>query len=42
MNTLQYPKEALRKKLVVAGIPESEHSIGSLAAKMPDFEGAGT
>src|SRR5665213_228738 len=38
MNTLQYPKEALRNKLVVAGIPESEHSIDSLAAKMPDFE----
>ena len=38
MNTLQYPNEALRKKLVIAGIPESEHSIDSLAAKMPDFE----
>ncbi len=38
MNTLQYPKEALRNKLVVAGIPESEHCIDSLAAKMPDFE----
>ena len=35
---LQYPNEALRKKLVIAGIPESEHSIDSLAAKMPDFE----
>ena len=38
MNTLRHPNEALRKKLVVAGIPESEHSIASLAAKMPDFE----
>jgi hypothetical protein len=38
VNTLQYPNEALRKKLVIAGIPESEHSIDSLAAKMPDFE----
>ncbi len=38
MNTLQYPNEALRKKLVIAGIPESEHSMDSLAAKMPDFE----
>jgi hypothetical protein len=35
---LQYPNEALRKKLVIAGIPESEHSIDSLAAKIPDFE----
>jgi len=39
VNTLQYPNEALRKKLVVAGIPESEHSREALAAKMPDFEG---
>ena len=38
MNTSRHPNEALRKKLVVAGIPESEHSIASLAAKMPDFE----
>jgi hypothetical protein len=35
---LRQPNEALRKKLAVAGIPESEHSIASLAAKMPDFE----
>lgn len=33
-----YPNQLLRKKLVVAGIPESEHSLESLAAKMPtDF-----
>lgn len=38
MNALQYPNEALRKKLVIAGIPASEHSIDSLTAKMPDFE----
>jgi len=38
MNKLQYPNEALRKKLVIGGIPESEHSIDALAAKMPDFE----
>ena len=38
MNTFQYPNEALRKKLVVAGIPEAEHGMKSLAAKMPDFE----
>lgn len=38
MNTFQYPNEALRKKLVVAGIPEAEHGMESLAAKMPDFE----
>ena len=35
MKTSQYPTESLRKKLVVAGIPESEHSVVSLAAKMP-------
>jgi len=35
VKTLQYPTESLRKKLVVAGIPESEHSVVSLAAKMP-------
>ena len=38
LETLQYPNEALRKKLVVAGIPEAEHSMESLAAKMPDFD----
>jgi hypothetical protein len=32
-----YPNEQLRKKLVVAGIPESEHTVEALAAKMPDF-----
>ena len=37
MNTSQYPNERLRKKLVVAGIPESEHSVESLLAKMPDL-----
>lgn len=31
------PSEQIRKKLIVAGIPESEHSVESLAAKMPDF-----
>jgi hypothetical protein len=35
----QYPSDALRKKLVMAGIPESEHGRAALAAKMPDFEG---
>ncbi|MGA7219623.1 MAG: MEDS domain-containing protein [Candidatus Sulfotelmatobacter sp.] len=35
MNTSQYPKDLLRKKLVVAGIPESEHSVESLGARMP-------
>ena len=35
---MQFPNEALRKKLVTAGIPESEHSMDSLAAKMPDLE----
>jgi hypothetical protein len=31
----EYPSELLRKKLVVAGVPESEHSVASLTAKMP-------
>ena len=39
LETLQYPNEALRKKLMIAGIPESEHGRDSLAAKMSDFEG---
>jgi hypothetical protein len=33
----QYPSESVRRKLVVAGIPESEHSVEALAAKIPDF-----
>jgi hypothetical protein len=37
---VQYPSEALRNKLVTAGIPEAEHSLDLLAAKMPDFDGA--
>jgi hypothetical protein len=38
VNTSQYPNDLLRKKLVVAGIPESEHSLESLEARMPaDF-----
>ncbi len=37
MSTLEYPNELLRQKLVVAGIPESEHSAESLVAKIPDF-----
>jgi hypothetical protein len=38
VNRSQHPQELLRKKLVVAGIPESEHSVESLAARMPaDF-----
>jgi hypothetical protein len=38
MNPPQYPQESLREKLVVAGIPEVEHSAESLAARMPaDF-----
>ena len=36
MEESQFPNELLRKKLVVAGIPESEHSVDSLAAKIPD------
>jgi hypothetical protein len=38
VNTSQYPNDFLRKKLVVAGIPESEHSVESLGARIPaDF-----
>ena len=38
LDASQYPNELLRKKLVVAGIPESEQSMQSLAARMPgDF-----
>ena len=41
MNTSsQYPQDVLRKKLVVAGIPESEHSVESLGARMPADFGA--
>jgi hypothetical protein len=37
MSTSQYPNEALRKKLIVAGIPASEHDMESLVAQIPDF-----
>ena len=37
MNTAQYPNESLRRKLVVAGIPESEQTVPFLAAQMPDL-----
>lgn len=38
MNISQYPNDLLRQKLIVAGIPESEHSVESITAKMPaDF-----
>jgi two-component system, sensor histidine kinase PdtaS len=37
VNSPQYPNAFLRQKLVVAGIPESEHSLESLAARIPDF-----
>jgi hypothetical protein len=34
----QYPQQSIREKLVVAGIPESEHTVELLAARMPaDF-----
>lgn len=39
MNISQYPSEPLRKKLAVAGIPESEHGVEALKAKIPDFSG---
>jgi hypothetical protein len=37
VNTSQFPNELLRRKLAVAGIPESEHGVESLAARIPDF-----
>ena len=38
MDTFQYPQTSLREKLVVAGVPESEHTAELLAARMPaDF-----
>ncbi len=40
LTTTRYPNPLLREKLLVAGIPEPEHSPESLAAKMPeDFRG---
>lgn len=35
VSTSQYPNDWLCKKLMVAGIPESEHSVESLCARMP-------
>lgn len=32
------PNPALRRKLVIAGIPETDHEAESLAAKVPDFD----
>jgi hypothetical protein len=40
VNTSQYPTDLLRKKLVIDGIPESEHSLESLGARMPADFGA--
>lgn len=38
MDAARYPSEFLRKKLVNAGIPEAEHSLESLSARIPaDF-----
>jgi hypothetical protein len=37
MNMSAYPNESLRKKLAMAGIPESEHSAAALGARMPDL-----
>ncbi|KGQ19825.1 Sensory transduction histidine kinase [Lysobacter dokdonensis DS-58] len=38
MTDARFPKEALRKKLVVAGIPEDAHTLAGLAAHMPDLD----
>jgi hypothetical protein len=38
VNASPYPQHSLREKLLIAGIPESEHSAELLAARMPaDF-----
>ena len=38
MNASQYPNASLREKLVVAGIPHSEHSVVALTARMRDLD----
>jgi hypothetical protein len=35
VSTSQYPNDLLCRKLIVAGIPASEHSVESLTGKMP-------
>lgn len=37
MKPSLYPNDALRSKLIVAGIPASEHSVEALSARIPDF-----
>src|SRR5688572_13395194 len=32
------PNASLRQKLIVAGIPETEHAVDALAARIPDIE----
>lgn len=41
MKTSRYPKESLRKKLTIAGIPEAEHAVDALAGRMPDLDAQG-
>ena len=38
MNASQFPNASLRKKLKVAGIPESEHSVAALTARMDELD----
>ena len=38
MHNPNFPDATIRKKLVVAGIPESEHSPGALARMIPDID----
>src|SRR5690242_11452014 len=38
MNASQFPNASLREKLKVAGIPESEHSVAALTARMKDLD----
>ena len=38
LDELQRAEPSLRQKLIVAGIPETEHAIDALAARIPDIE----
>jgi hypothetical protein len=38
MKIAQYPNATLRKKLLVAGIPESEHALESLLTQLSELD----
>ena len=38
MKTAEYPNVSLRQKLVVAGIPESDHTLAALSDRIPDID----